>query len=129
MSFVDCNCDDELWGSEPPRPPPVVGVSPIKCGIRGGLRGTVFSRVEFVLDRTHNGRPLRLLTILEEYTRECLSIDVERKLSSEDVLERLTELFSLRGPPGHLRSDNGPGVHGEGCQGVAGADRSRNALH
>ena len=63
---------------------------------------------DFVLDRTHNGRPLRLLTILDEYTRECLSIDVERKLSSEDVLERLTELFSLRGPPGPLRSDNGP---------------------
>ena len=62
----------------------------------------------FVLDRTHDGRPLRLLTIMDEYTPECLSIDVARKLSSEDVLERLTEIFSVRGPPGHLRSDNGP---------------------
>ena len=58
--------------------------------------------------RTHDGRALRLLTIIDEYSRECLAIDVARKLSSEDVLERLSDLFVRRGVPDHIRSDNGP---------------------
>ena len=58
--------------------------------------------------RTHDGRALRLLTIIDEYRRECLAIDVARKLSSEDVLERLSDLFVRRGVPDHIRSDNGP---------------------
>ena len=48
-----------------------------------------------------------MLTLVDEYTRECLSIDVARRLSSEDVLERLTWLFVTRGVPEYLRSDNG----------------------
>jgi transposase InsO family protein len=62
---------------------------------------------DFVFERTHDGRPLRMLTIVSEFTRECLAIDVERKLGSEDVLERLAELFVQRGTPDYLRSDNG----------------------
>lgn len=57
--------------------------------------------------RTSDGRPLRLLTIVDEYTRECLAIDVARQLTSEDVLERLSDLFVRRGVPQHVRSDNG----------------------
>ncbi len=49
-----------------------------------------------------------MLTIVDEFTRECLAIDVARKLSSEDVLERLSDLFIRRGVPDYLRSDNGP---------------------
>jgi transposase InsO family protein len=49
-----------------------------------------------------------MLTIMDEYTRECLAIDVERRLTSEDVLERLAELFVVRGTPAYIRSDNGP---------------------
>jgi len=63
---------------------------------------------DFVFDRTHDGRPLRMLTIVDEYTRESLAIDVERRLCSEDVLARLADLFVRRGTPGYLRSDNGP---------------------
>jgi transposase InsO family protein len=48
------------------------------------------------------------LTILDEYTRECLSILVERRISSQDVIDKLFDLFILRGVPEHLRSDNGP---------------------
>jgi len=48
-----------------------------------------------------------MLTVLDEHSRECLAIDVARKLTSEDVLERLTDLFILRGVPHYLRSDNG----------------------
>jgi len=58
-------------------------------------------------DRTHDGRAFRLLTIIDEFTRECLSIDVDRQLSSDRVLERLTDLFAQRGAPDHIRSDNG----------------------
>ena len=62
---------------------------------------------DFVFDRTHDGRPLRMLTLVDEYTRECLAIDVARRLDSEDVLDRLEQLFVWRGPPGYIRSDNG----------------------
>jgi len=48
-----------------------------------------------------------MLTIVDEFTRECLAIDVSRKLKSEDVLERLSDLFVRRGVPDHIRSDNG----------------------
>jgi transposase InsO family protein len=48
---------------------------------------------DFVADRTHNGRPLRMLTVIDEYTRECLAIRVGRRLTAEDVQECLTELF------------------------------------
>ena len=63
---------------------------------------------DLVVDRTHDGRPFRLLTVIDEYTRECLAIQVARQLRSDDVLQLLAELFALRGTPEHLRSDNGP---------------------
>ena len=62
---------------------------------------------DFVFDRTQDGRPLRMLTLVDEYTRECLAIDAERRLDSEHVLERLAQLFVARGIPAYLRSDNG----------------------
>jgi transposase InsO family protein len=62
---------------------------------------------DFVFERTHDGRPLRMLTLVDEYTRECLAIDVERRLDSENVLERLEALFVSRGTPEFIRSDNG----------------------
>jgi transposase InsO family protein len=62
---------------------------------------------DFVMDRTSEGRAFRMLTIVDEFTRECLAIDVARKLTSEDVLERLSDLFVRRGVPDHIRSDNG----------------------
>jgi transposase InsO family protein len=63
---------------------------------------------DFMRDHTHDGRPFRLLTLVDEYTRECLSIDVARRMKSDDVLERLSWLFATRGVPDHIRSDNGP---------------------
>jgi transposase InsO family protein len=62
---------------------------------------------DFVMARTSDGRPLRMLNLIDEFTRECLSIDVARKLTADDVLERLTDLFVRRGVPNYLRSDNG----------------------
>ena len=63
---------------------------------------------DFVEDRTHDGRKYRMLNVLDEFTRECLTIRVSRKLNSTDVIDVLTDLFILRGIPGHIRSDNGP---------------------
>jgi putative transposase len=63
---------------------------------------------DFMADRTCDGRPFRILNVLDEYTRECLAIRVGRHLSHEDVQECLVELFLTRGVPAHLRSDNGP---------------------
>lgn len=63
---------------------------------------------DFVSARTHDGLPLRMLVIVDEFTRECLSIDVARKLTSDDVLERLAWLMATRDVPAHIRSDNGP---------------------
>ena len=60
-----------------------------------------------VADRTHDGRPLKLLTIVEEYSRECLAIVVARRLRSIHVLETLAQIFVTYGVPAHLRSDNG----------------------
>ena len=63
---------------------------------------------DFVAARTHDGRPLRLLTLVDEYTRECLAIEVARSLRADDVIFRLTELFVEHGQPDNIRSDNGP---------------------
>ena len=63
---------------------------------------------DFVADRTHDGRPLKMLTVLDEYSRECLAIVVARRLRADDVLQTLSELFVEHGPPANLRSDNGP---------------------
>jgi transposase InsO family protein len=63
---------------------------------------------DFVQDRTHDGRVLRMLVVVDEFSRECLAIRVERRLTSDDVLAVLAELFVARGVPEHVRSDNGP---------------------
>lgn len=63
---------------------------------------------DFIFDQTEGGSRLKMLTILDEYTRECLNIDVERKTTSIDVISTLEELFSKRGVPSYIRSDNGP---------------------
>ena len=63
---------------------------------------------DFVTDRPHDGRSFRMLTIIDEFTRECLAIDAARHLFPDDVLHRLAELFVDRGPPDFIRSDNGP---------------------
>ena len=62
---------------------------------------------DFVQDRTHNGKAFRMLTVIDEYTRECLAIKVDRRLNSTDVVETLADLFLIKGTPDYIRSDNG----------------------
>jgi putative transposase len=63
---------------------------------------------DFVEDRTHDGRKYRMLNVIDEFTHECLAIRIARKLKAMDVIDVLSDLFILRGVPGHIRSDNGP---------------------
>jgi len=63
---------------------------------------------DFVKDQTTDSRPLKFLPIEDEFTRECLSIDVARSITAKDVIGTLKELFAVRGAPQFIRSDNGP---------------------
>ena len=82
---------------------------------------------DFVEDRTSDGRKYRMLNIVDEFTRECLSIKVARKLNSMNVIETLADLFLLRGVPGHIRSDQGPEFIAEAVKGWIRAVGARTA--
>jgi putative transposase len=61
-----------------------------------------------MIDRTADGRAFKILNIIDEYTRECLAILVARKVTNQDVINLLFNLFIFRGIPEHIQSDNGP---------------------
>jgi transposase InsO family protein len=63
---------------------------------------------DFVMDQTEDGRPLKMLPVLDEYTRESLTIEVERSIRAKNVIATLEYLFAVRGAPAYIRSDNGP---------------------
>ena len=63
---------------------------------------------DFVFDHTMSGSQLKWLSIVDEHTRECLALKVDRSITSEDVIDTLAELFAMRGVPKCIRSDNGP---------------------
>ncbi len=63
---------------------------------------------DFVMDRTDDGRPLKLMVVLDEWSRECLAIHVARRIRATDVLEVFADLMQVHGVPTHIRSDNGP---------------------
>lgn len=74
--------------------------------LRPERRNHVWS-YDFVEDRTHDGRKIRILNVIDEFTRECLAVRVARRLNHQDVLECLADLFLTRGAPAYIRSDNG----------------------
>ena len=74
---------------------------------RAASRNEVWS-YDFVMDQTEEGRRLKMLPIVDEYTRECLTIEVERHIKARDVIKTLEKLFRRRGAPQFIRSDNGP---------------------
>jgi putative transposase len=63
---------------------------------------------DFAMDSTEDGRRLKVMPVVEEYTRECLSLEGQRSITSEGVIDTLRKLFIERGEPDYLRSDNGP---------------------
>ena len=74
---------------------------------RAGRPNHVWS-YDFIHDQTADGRGLKMLPVVDEYTRECLTIEVERHLTANDVVSTLEYLFEVRGEPEFIRSDNGP---------------------
>jgi putative transposase len=105
---------ERIWrreGLKVPRKQPKRGRLWLNDGSCVRLRPTHKDHVwayDFVSSRTHDGRAFKMLTLVDEYTRECLAIDVARTMTSDDVLERLAWLMATRGVPEHIRSDNGP---------------------
>jgi putative transposase len=63
---------------------------------------------DFAMDATEDGRRLKVMPVVDEYSRECLALEMERSITAEDVVEVLDKLFSERGEPAYIRSDNGP---------------------
>ena len=63
---------------------------------------------DFIHDQTADGRGLKMLPVVDEFTRECLTIEVERSMTAKDVVSTLEYLFEVRGEPEFIRSDNGP---------------------
>ena len=63
---------------------------------------------DIVMDQTEDGRRLKMMMVVDEYTRECLTVEVQRSITAEDVVATLTYLFEERGEPSYIRSDNGP---------------------
>jgi transposase InsO family protein len=63
---------------------------------------------DFMMDETEEGRRLKMMPVVDEDTRECLSIDVQRSITAEDIVATLASLFGSRGEPAFIRSDNGP---------------------
>jgi putative transposase len=63
---------------------------------------------DFAMDATEDGRRLKIMPIVDEYSRECLALEAERSITAEDVIEILDRLFDERGEPAYIRSDNGP---------------------
>ncbi len=105
---------ERIWrleGLKVPGKQPKKGRLWLNDGSCVGLRPERPNRVwsyDFVEDRTHNGRKFRMLNVIDEFTPECVAIRVDRRLKSTDVIDVLSDLFILRGVPGHVRSDNGP---------------------
>ena len=63
---------------------------------------------DFVTERLEDGKKVKLLVVIDEFTRECLALDAGKHFKGEDVVEVLRYLFAVRGCPAHIRSDNGP---------------------
>ncbi len=63
---------------------------------------------DFAMDTTEDGRRLKIMPVVDEYSRECLALEAERSITAEDVVEILDRLFTERGKPAYIRSDNGP---------------------
>ena len=78
------------------------------CGRLRPLQANHVWSCDFVSTRTHDGRTVRLLTLIDEYTRECLAIRVARRLGSDEVIDVLADVMVTRGIPDHVRSDNSP---------------------
>ena len=72
--------------------------------------------VDFVQDRLLHGRPYKMLTVIDEYTRQCLTVKAQFQMGSQEVLETLGDLFIHHDKPDYVRSDNGSEFKAQGIQ-------------
>ncbi|MFC1799239.1 IS3 family transposase [Thermodesulfobacteriota bacterium] len=111
---VNHKCVERIWrqeGLKVPKKQPKRGHLWLNDGSCVRLRPTHRNHVwsyDFVMDRTDDGRPVKILTVIDEYSRECLALVVDRKINGDSVLYCLSDLFLTHGIPEHIRSDNGP---------------------
>ena len=84
------------------------GLSANSCVRHKALHRNHVWSYDFVADRTEDGRRLKMLIVIDEFTRECLAVEVGRSFKSREVILTLQYLFAVRGAPQHIRSDNGP---------------------
>ena len=110
---VGCDRVQRIWRREGPKVPQKqrqrgrLWLNDGSCiRLRPERRNHVWS-YDFVEAQTHDGRKLRLMTLIDEYTRECLAIRVARRINSFGVLETMADVMLIRGVPEHIRSDNG----------------------
>ena len=112
-----------LWRREGLKVPQIrrrrrrLGQSENGCARRRAERPDHVWSYDFIHDQTADGRGLKILPVVDEYTRECLTIEVERSLTAEDVVSTPEYPFEVRGEPGFIRSDNGPEFVAEAVRG------------
>ncbi len=94
-----------------------LGQSENGCARRRSERPDHVWSYDFIHDQTADGRGLKMLPIVDEYTRECLTIELERHLAAKDVVSTLESLFEVRGEPEFIRGDNGPEFIAEAARG------------
>lgn len=87
------------------------------CAVRRAQQPNHVWSYDFLMDRTEDGRQLKLLVVVDEYTRECLALEVDRSLTSKEVIQVLWRLMEERVEPGYIRSDNGPEFIAEAIKG------------
>ena len=85
--------------------------------------------MKIALMTTYDGRKYRMLNVIDEFTHECLAIYINRKLEAVDVIHVLSDLFILRGVPGHIRSDNGSEFVAKAARRWIAAVGAKNRLH
>ena len=85
-----------------------LGAASNSCTRLSAVRPNHVWTYDFVHDRTEDGRQLKVLTLVDEFTRESLCLHVARHIKARDVIDQLATLFIERGAPTHIRSDNGP---------------------
>jgi len=93
------------------------------------VRGRATEGYDFVEDRTRDGRKIRMLNVVDEFTRECLTIQVGRKLGSADVIDVLADLFIAPGRAGIHPLGQRAGVHCHGCEGLDQRRRCQDSVH
>jgi putative transposase len=87
------------------------------CTRRRAVRPNEVWSYDFIFDQTADGRRLKILPVVDEFTRECVVMLVGRRLTARDVIKALAKAALRRGMPGHLRSDNGPEFIAEAVKG------------